>query len=94
MLTDDEYSFTMLAQVSVNNIAWQGMHGEKYCGGHLDSVSLVLMDEVWQALSESQGELLLVAGCSCLPCLTALLPVTNTTISRFQTSSWWYMVQL
>ncbi len=69
------------------------MDGEKQCKGHLDSVSLVLMDEVWQALGESQGHLLFVAGCSCLPCLTALLPVTNTTISRFQIASWGYKVQ-
>ena len=70
------------------------MDGVKYCRGHLDSIRLVLMDEVWQALSESQGELLLVAGCSCLPCLTALLPVTNTAIDCFQIASWQYMVQL
>ena len=64
------------------------MDGVKYCRRHLDSIRLVLMDEVWQALGESQGQLLLVAGCSCLLRLTALLPVTNTTIGRFQTSPW------
>ena len=46
MLTDGDCSLSMLAHASVSDIAW----GVKYSRGHLDSVSLVFMDEVWQAL--------------------------------------------
>lgn len=49
-------------------------HRSKQVNTYLEGISLVSVDEVWQGFRQSQCQLLLVTGCSCLLGFAALLP--------------------